>query len=62
MPLTKTGKKVLKKMKSKGSYGKKKGESVFYASINKHKAGTDDWHMMDMDDNSPLGRHSRKKK
>lgn len=42
MPLTKSGKKVLKNMRSE--YGGKKGESVFYASINKHKAGTSKWH------------------
>ena len=34
MPLTKTGKKVLRSMEK--NYGsKKKGKSVFYASINK---------------------------
>jgi hypothetical protein len=35
MPLTKTGKKVLRSMRKE--YGKKKGQSVFYASINKGK-------------------------
>jgi hypothetical protein len=33
MPLTKTGKKVLRSMRKE--YGTKKGKSVFYASINK---------------------------
>jgi hypothetical protein len=33
MPLTKKGKKIMKSMKK--SYGKKKGEQVFYASKNK---------------------------
>lgn len=33
MPLTKKGKKIIRAMK--GEYGKKKGESVFYASRNK---------------------------
>jgi hypothetical protein len=33
MPLTKKGKKILSEMKKE--YGAKKGESVFYASINK---------------------------
>lgn len=33
MPLTKTGKKILSKMKKE--YGNKKGKSVFYASIKK---------------------------
>jgi hypothetical protein len=33
MPLTKTGKKVLRSMRKE--YGTKKGQSVFYASINK---------------------------
>ena len=35
MPLTKTGKKVLGSMRKQ--YGKKKGQEVFYASINKGK-------------------------
>ncbi len=35
MPLTKKGKKILKNMEKE--YGSKKGESVFYASINKGK-------------------------
>ena len=33
MPLTKKGKKIMKSMKTQ--YGKKKGETVFYASKNK---------------------------
>ena len=33
MPLTKKGKKIMKSMKDQ--YGKKKGETVFYASKNK---------------------------
>lgn len=40
MPLTKKGKKILNSMsgpKSQGGYGKKKGEQVFYASINAGK-------------------------
>jgi len=43
MPLTETGRKVLREMKKK--YGKKKGEEVFYASINKKKKGSDKWHL-----------------
>lgn len=35
MPLTKKGKKVMRAMKK--TYGAKKGESVFYASVNKGK-------------------------
>lgn len=35
MPLTKKGKKIKKAMQKE--YGKKKGESVFYASENKGK-------------------------
>lgn len=43
MPLTKSGKKVLKSMESE--YGsKKKGKEVFYASINKKKKGSMKWH------------------
>jgi hypothetical protein len=33
MPLTKKGKKILRAMKKQ--YGPKKGEQVFYASVNK---------------------------
>lgn len=33
MPLTEKGRKIMRSMK--GQYGKKKGESVFYASENK---------------------------
>lgn len=43
MPLTKSGKKVLKSMKK--TYGsEKKGKEVFYASINKKKKGSKKWH------------------
>ena len=42
MPLTKTGDKVLGSMRNQ--YGEKKGEQVFYASINKNKAGSKQWH------------------
>lgn len=42
MPLTKTGKKVLQNMKKQ--YGAEKGKRVFYASINKGKAGSSKWH------------------
>lgn len=42
MPLTKSGKKVLRNMRKE--YGAKKGKSVFYASINKKKKGSKKWH------------------
>ncbi len=42
MPLTKSGKKVMKSMK--GQYGAKKGKEVFYASINAKKGGSEKWH------------------
>lgn len=42
MPLTKSGRKVLSRMKEK--YGSKKGEVIFYASINKGAPGSNDWH------------------
>ena len=35
MPLIKKGKKIMKSMKKQ--YGKKRGEQVFYASLNKKK-------------------------
>lgn len=44
MPLTKTGREVLANMKSQ--YGDKKGEGVFYASINAGKPGSERWHEM----------------
>ena len=42
MPLTKSGSKVKKEMEKE--YGKKKGDDVFYSSINKGKAGSSKWH------------------
>ena len=42
MPLTKTGRKVLRSMQKQ--YGTKKGKSVFYASINARKRGASKWH------------------
>jgi hypothetical protein len=43
MPLTASGEKVMGNMKKE--YGEKKGKSVFYASINKGKAGSSKWHL-----------------
>jgi len=43
MPLTSEGKKVLQNMKKQ--YGAEKGKEVFYASINKGKPGSDQWHL-----------------
>ena len=42
MPLTKSGLKVMRKMMKE--YGMEKGKEVFYASINKKKAGSSEWH------------------
>ena len=42
MPLTKSGKSVLKSFEK--SYGKKEGESAFYATMNTKKKGTSKWH------------------
>lgn len=41
MPLTKKGKLMLETFQNE--YGKKKGEEVFYAYINKHPNKTKDW-------------------
>ncbi|MEE9510462.1 MAG: hypothetical protein V3V81_08210 [Candidatus Bathyarchaeia archaeon] len=41
-PLTKTGKKVLRKMKK--TYGAKKAKKVLHASIKKKNPGTKKWH------------------
>jgi len=41
MPLTKSGKKVKAKMEEE--YGAKKGDSVFYASENANKPGSEKW-------------------
>ncbi len=43
MPLTTSGRKVLRSMRKQ--YGKKRGTSVFYASINARKAGSSKWHI-----------------
>jgi len=42
MPLSGSGKKVLKNMKKQ--YGAKKGKQVFYASMNKGIEGSAKWH------------------
>lgn len=42
MPLTSSGEEVMSSMKKQ--YGKEKGKEVFYASINKGKAGSKKWH------------------
>lgn len=42
MPLTASGKEVLRKMRRR--YGFKKGTEVFYASINDKKPGSSKWH------------------
>ena len=42
MPLTKSGSKIKRKMEK--SYGKKKGDTVFYSMISKKAKGTSKWH------------------
>jgi len=42
LPLTASGKKVLARMKK--TYGAKKGERVFHASIKDRKPGSSKWH------------------
>ena len=42
MPLSKSGEKVMASMVKE--YGAKKGKEVFYASVNKGKAGSSKWH------------------
>ena len=42
MPLTKSGKSVLKSMQNQ--YGGKKGEDVFYSSVVKGLKGSKKWH------------------
>lgn len=42
MPLTTTGKKILKGMEKR--YGMKAGNKIFYASINEGKKGSEKWH------------------
>lgn len=44
MPLTNAGKDVKAEMSKE--YGKEKGKEVFYASMNKDKAGSSKWHAM----------------
>lgn len=52
MPLTKTGKKVMKGMVEQ--YGAKKGKEVFYASINKGVKGSSQWHKKKQTANNPM--------
>ncbi len=49
MPLTSTGKKILNNMIKK--YGDKKGQAVFYSSINKKAPGSKSWH-----ESKPIGK------
>jgi hypothetical protein len=42
MPLTKTGREVLKKYQEQ--YGEEEGKRYFYASINKGTKGSESWH------------------
>jgi len=42
MPLTKEGRKVLKKYQEQ--YGEEQGKQYFYASINKGVKGSEKWH------------------
>lgn len=42
MPLTRSGLKVMQSMMRE--YGKKKGRSVFYASMMKQNPGSNRWH------------------
>jgi hypothetical protein len=42
MPITKSGKKVLRKMQQQ--YGMEKGEKVFFGSIVRGKKGSEKWH------------------
>jgi len=42
MPLTKSGKRILRSMMRR--YGKKRGKSIFYALIALGRKGTEKWH------------------
>lgn len=42
MPLTSTGKEVMTNMVKQ--HGKEKAKETFYASINKNKQGSENWH------------------
>jgi hypothetical protein len=54
MPLTKSGMEVLKNMSKQ--YGEKKGKSVFYASVNAKKPGSEKWEGNPSIE-SPAGEH-----
>jgi len=43
MPLTASGKRVLRKLQK--FYGKEKGERIFYAMINAGVKGSEKWHI-----------------
>jgi hypothetical protein len=59
MPLTESGTKVKASMTKQ--YGAKKGKSVFYASINKGKAGSSKWHRKDRK-SAPIQRELRSRR
>lgn len=42
MPLTKSGNKVMARMKKE--YGNEKGEEIFYRSVNAKIKGSEKWH------------------
>lgn len=56
MPLTATGEEVLRNLKKR--YGPERGRSIFYASINAGKPGTEKWHEMEKSP-SIVSRHAR---
>lgn len=56
MPLSKSGKRVLRNMQKK--YGKKKGKQVFYASMNKGVPGSSKWHLQS--DTDPVAKKALK--
>jgi hypothetical protein len=58
MPISKKGKKVMHSMMDMYK-DKEKAKSVFYASINMDKPGTEMW---EDHDNSPIARYSKKRK
>ena len=59
MPLTQSGQKVMRSMKQQ--YGSKKGESVFYASINKGVKGSSEWERNKAGSHSPVKFRKREK-
>ena len=60
MPKTKSGRKVMKKMKEQ--YGKEKGEDIYFAMVVKGKSGTSKWEKLEKGSTLKKARKTYSKK